>query len=125
MFRFLIVLVEIAVLVMLLRTSFVQYLLEDIQQDVTEILTEISLKFEQTQLNDLRLTLQPHISGMRDFQKDYVMQITSSKAELKQFYVTYCEKKDINPYVNGANLSLVCHAIINSHTVDVNEANNS
>jgi len=118
MFRFLIVLVEIAILVMLLRTSFVQYMLEDIQKDVTDVFTEISLKFEQTQLQDLRQSLQPHTVYMRDFQKDYIMRITSSKANLKQFHLAYCAKKDINPYVNGANLTIVCHAIVNAKVVD-------
>lgn len=118
MFRFLIVLVEIAVLVMLLRTSFVQYILEDIQRDVTEVFTEISIKFEQTQLTDLRQSLQPHMAYMREFQKEYILKITSSKANLKQFHNAYCDKKDINPYVNGANLSIVCHAIVNAHVVD-------
>jgi histidinol dehydrogenase len=125
MFRFLIVLVEIAVLVMLLRTSFVQYMLEDIQQDVTEIFTEISLKFEQTQLNDLRLSLQPQMAYMRDFQKDYIMKITSSKANLKQFHSAYCDKKEVNPYVNGANLSIVCHAIVNAKVVDTQQREQS
>ena len=119
MFRLLIVLVEVAVLVMLLRTSFVQYMLHDIQQDVTEIFTEMSLKFEQTQLNDLRQSLQPQIAVMRDFQKDYVLQITSSKANLRQFHTSYCNKKNINPYVNGANLSIVCNAIVNANVVDL------
>ena len=118
MFRILIVLVEIAALVMLLRTSFVQYMLEDIQRDVTEIFTDVSLKFEQTQLNDLRQSLQPQMALMRDFQIDYIMQITSSKANLHQFHSAYCDKKNINPYVNGANLSIVCHAIVNSQVVD-------
>lgn len=118
MFRFLIVLVEIAVLVMLLRTSFVQYMLEDIQRDVTEVFTDISAKFEQTQLEGLRQSLQPQMAYMRDFQKDYIMQITSSKSNLQQFHHAYCAKKEINPYVNGANLNIVCHAISNAKVVD-------
>ena len=118
MFRFLIVLVEIAVLVMLLKTSCAQYMLEDIQGQVTDLFTQISNKFEQTQLNDVRESLQPQMALMRDYQRDYIMQITSSKANLTEFHRAYCAQKDINPYVNGANLHIVCNAIVNARLVD-------
>ena len=125
MFRFLMVLVEIAALVMLLQTSFVQYMLEDIQHGVTDVFTEISLKFEQTQLNEVRQSLQPQMADMRDFQKEYIIQITSSKANLKQFHNAYCDRKNINPYVNGANLSVVCHVIVKANVVDTTNIDGS
>ena len=118
MFRILLVLVEIAALVMLLRTSFAQYMLKDVQRSVTEIFTDISYGFEQTQLEDLRQSLAPQMVLMRDFQKDYILEITSSKANLKHFHIAYCDKKNINPYVNGSNLNIVCHAIVKAKLVE-------
>lgn len=111
MFRFIVVLAEIALLVMLLRSSFAQYLLEDIQTSVTELMTDISLQLEQTQISDLRASLAPLTASMRDFQKDYLLEVTESSATIQEFHQKYCISKEINPYVNGANLSYVCHAI--------------
>lgn len=122
MFRYLIVLAEIVVLVTVLRSSFAQYLLSDIQQSLTTMMTEISLKLEQTQLDDLRYSLAPYTGQMREFQKDYINQVTESSANLENFHSKYCVAREINPFVNGANLELVCHTINSSKLVETKKA---
>ncbi|GAB5381297.1 MAG: hypothetical protein Alis3KO_31680 [Aliiglaciecola sp.] len=122
MFRYLIVLAEIVVLVTVLRSSFVQYLLSDVQQSLTSFMSEITLRLEQTQLDDLRYSLAPYTGHMRDFQKDYLNQVTESSANLEHFHNKYCVQREINPFVNGANLELVCHTINSSKLVDVKKA---
>ncbi|GAA6183578.1 hypothetical protein [Aliiglaciecola sp. NS0011-25] len=122
MFRYLIVLAEIVILVMTLRSSFAQYLLADIQNDLSQLMTEISMKMEKTQLNDVRYALAPYTEQMRDFQRDYILQITDSSENLVNFHAKYCLQREINPYVNGSNLELVCHTISNSTLLDVSES---
>lgn len=102
---------EILILVMSLQSSFAQYLLEDVQRSLTDLMTEVSLKMDQTQLDGLRDSLSLHLINMREIQQDYVAQMTSTKANVAQFHHRYCVKKDINPYVNGANLIQVCRSI--------------
>jgi hypothetical protein len=77
-------------------------------------MTDVSMKLEQTQLNDLRYSLSPYTGRMRDFQRDYIDEITGSSEKLEHFHHKYCVEREINPYVNGANLELVCHTINDS-----------
>lgn len=119
MFRYIIILTEIVVLVTVLRSSFVQYLLSDVQQSLTDMMTEVSMTLERTQLADVRYSLAPYTGQMREFQKDYIVEITESSDRLESFHETYCIQREINPYVNGANLELVCHTISNSNLIAV------
>ncbi|GAC15413.1 hypothetical protein GLIP_2792 [Aliiglaciecola lipolytica E3] len=113
---------EIVILVTTLRSSFAQYLLSDIQNKLTQIMTDISMKMEQTQLDDVRYSLAPYTGQMREFQRDYIMQITDSSENLENFHAKYCIKREINPYVNGSNLELVCHTIRNSTLLEIKNA---
>lgn len=122
MFRYLIVLAEIVILVATLRSSFAQYLLSDIQNKLTQVMTDISMKMEQTQLDDVRYSLAPYTGQMREFQQDYIHKITDSSENLVNFHTKYCVKREINPYVNGSNLELVCHTIRSSTLLDENNA---
>lgn len=85
-------------------------------------MTDISLKLEQTQLDDLRYSLAPYTGQMREFQRDYINEVTQSSANLEHFHSKYCIEREINPYVNGANLELVCHTINSSKLIEINKA---
>ena len=111
MWRALVIFIEVVILVVVLRTSFVQYFLSDIQQTVTgwiEVVIDIP---EQQALSSLRekyfynnMSLQPH-------QMDYVLDITESKEKLESFRQFYCIKKDKNPFIYGQNLVRLCEQI--------------
>jgi len=111
MIKFFVIVAEIVILTMSLRSSFAQYLLEDVQRGATDLITEFSNKMDQTQLNGLRDSMSLHLINMREFQQDYLNDVTSSKAKVSLFYTHYCVNKDVNPYVNGANLLQVCRSI--------------
>ncbi|MCC2616407.1 hypothetical protein LJ739_09160 [Aestuariibacter halophilus] len=115
MIRSLIIILEIAVLVTLLRTSFVQYFLSDIQVSLSDWMTEVSLIAERQELDALRDAIAPVTTHMRDYQKAYMEDITSRKVKVQNFHHLYCEKGDKNPYVYGASLSQICSAIRQSH----------
>lgn len=118
MFRYLIVVAEVIALVFILRTSFVQYFLADIQQTVTHWLTEMAEYPERAELKSINEELRPQLSMMRPYQQEYLTQVLSSKAQLVTFNAHYCVQQEKNPYVSGASLSIVCSTIQNSSLVD-------
>lgn len=111
MFRTFIVLLEIVVLVMVLRSPFVQYFFSDIQQSLTDWMTNLSMMEEKHKLEELRDAIAPYTSDMREYQKDYVLGITDNKESLKSFHRQYCVDGDKNPYIYGVNLRYICAAI--------------
>jgi hypothetical protein len=111
MWRTFVIFIEIVVLVVILRTSFVQYFLTDIQQTVSGWIESVVDIPEQQALGTLRerffynnMLLQPH-------QTDYVIEITQSKEKLESFNEFYCIIKDKNPFIYGLNLVRLCDQI--------------
>ena len=127
MWRALVIFIEVVILVVVLRTSFVQYFLSDIQQTVTGWIETVIEIPEQQALSSLRekyfynnMSLQPH-------QMDYVLDITESKEKLESFRQFYCVKKDKNPFIYGQNLVRLCEHFVagfghDHHVLDPNPA---
>lgn len=111
MFRSFAIALEVAVLVVILQLPFVQYLLSDVQETVSEWMTEIAQREEREQLADISANLKGQIDAMRPYQQEYVATILSSRLQLIQFYDNYCVNDDRNPYVYGATLHLFCQEI--------------
>jgi predicted PurR-regulated permease PerM len=111
MFRSFAIIIEIILLIVVLRSSFVQYLIGDIQRELSNWMTEISQIAEQKQLESLQQTLKPQISIMRPYQKVYIDEIFASKASLKHFYSLYCLKDDRNPHIFGTTRTIFCKEI--------------
>lgn len=110
MFRALIVVLEVAVLIMLLRTSFVQYWLSDIQMTVSGWITAVAEIPEQTELARLKDRINPHVTSMSESQRQYLDTILENRASLQQFNRLYCIKGDLNPYIYGETLRAICNA---------------
>lgn len=111
MWRAFVIFIEVVILVVVLRTSFVQYFLSDIQQTVSGWIESVVDIPEQQSLATLRerffynnMALQPH-------QVDYVLDITESREKLESFRQFYCVKKDKNPFIYGHNLNRLCDQI--------------
>ncbi len=111
MWRAFVIFIEIVILVVILRTSFVQYFLSDIQQTVSGWIESVVDIPEQQSLMVLRerffynnMSLQPH-------QTDYVIEITESKEKLESFNQFYCINRDKNPFIYGRNLIRLCDQI--------------
>ncbi len=111
MLRTFIIILEIVLLVMVLRSSFVQYFLSDVQTSLSDWMTELSLVAETQELDALKESIYPHLMDVREYQKDYLNEILSEKSKLMSFHKKYCIAGDKNPYVFGANLNLICTAI--------------
>ena len=118
MVRTFIVLIEIAILIIALRSSFVQYLFTDMQQGISNWLTEISQIAEKKELLSLRETYTQQVNNLSEYQLEYIEDITSNKQRLEHFFLLYCEKGDKNPFVYGENLQNLCHAIRNTQVLE-------
>lgn len=111
MTRPIVIILEIIVLIFILRSPFAQYLLKDIQKNLSDWMVELYEYAEQQELAGLRQKIQPLTENMQPYQQNYIRDITSSKANLRHFYHAYCVAGDKNPYIYGASLRLMCEQI--------------
>ena len=119
MLRFFIIAAEIIVLVIVLRSPFVQYLFEDIQNSLSEWLVSIATLPEREELRSLQDKINVQLSPFKPYQQTYVQQITADSASVKRFYHTYCEKDDINPNFTGTKRVQLCLIIKQSSVMQV------
>ena len=119
MLRFFIIAAEIIVLVIVLRSPFVQYLFEDIQNSLSEWLVSIATLPEREELRSLQDKINIQLSPLKPYQQTYVQQITADSASVKRFYHTYCEKDDINPNFTGTKRVQLCLIIKQSSVMQV------
>ena len=119
MFRFFIIAAEIIILIIVLRSSFVQYLFEDIQNSVSDWLVSVATLPEREELRSLKDKINIRLSPLKPYQQNYVEQITADSASVKRFYHTYCEKDDINPNFTGTKRAQLCLIIKQSPVMQV------
>ena len=119
MFRFFIIAAEIIVLIIVLRSPFVQYLFEDIQNSVSNWLVSVATFPEREELRSLRDKINIQLSPLKPYQQNYVKQITADSASVKRFYNTYCESDDINPNFTGTKRAKLCLIIKQSPVMQV------
>lgn len=108
MVRFFVITAEIILLVIVLRSSFAQYLFEDIQHSISDWLVEIETLPEQEKLEELRSQIYSQLSPLKPYQQTYVQQITADILSVKRFHVMYCETDDINPNFTGTKRAHLC-----------------
>ena len=111
MLRFFIIAAEIIVLVMILRSPFVQYLFADVQASISNWLIHVTTIPERRELKSLRDKINIQLSPLKPYQQSYVEQITQSKDGLNQFYVDYCKTGEINPNFSGTKRLQICQII--------------
>ena len=110
MLKALIIVLEVALLIMLLRTSFVQYWLNDVQSSVAGWIEFVAEIPEQHELSAVKDKLQRQRENMSTSQQAYLDSILVNRLSLQKFYRLYCVKGDLNPFIFGANLRAVCNA---------------
>lgn len=118
MLRTFVILLEIAALVFLLRTAVVQFWLEDTHESLSDWFLELSKSGERLELNDLRESMRPLTESMKDYQQDYLLDVTQSKESVELFYQRYCQGKDKNPFIYGDKLNRFCGNIKSSKLLE-------
>ena len=119
MLRFFIIAAEIIVLILVLRSPFVQYLFEDIQNTVSDWLVSIATAAERESLTNLQEDISGKLSPLKPYQQSYIQQITADSASVKRFYHTYCENDDINPNFSGTKRAQLCLIVKQSPVMQV------
>jgi hypothetical protein len=114
----LIILIEILVLIVFLRSEFAAYFIEDMRLAISNKIEAISGLPEKRELSKLRETIGTHLVDLSEAQTNYLTEITTSNDTLKRFYYLYCVNKDINPYIFGQNLSYTCSQIDRSGVLE-------
>lgn len=118
MWRFFVVVFEIAALITIFRLDFVQYFMADIQDDLSQWMFDIADMPVQRELTRLREEVAPHFQAMRPYQRHYLDSVMSSKTSMRQFHYLYCERGDKNPYIYGASLRYFCGQLSRSELLD-------
>lgn len=107
----LIILLEVLVLIVFLRSDFAAYFLDDMRQTLSHKMESLSELPEKRELNKFRNMIESSGHTFNDAQKDYLAKVTLTRDTLKRFYYLYCVNKDINPYIFGKNLAYTCSEI--------------
>ncbi len=111
MFRALVIAVEIAALIFVMQSSFMQYLLSDWQSSAADWMVEYGKRKERREMADFRAEVLPNLQDVKQYQRDYLNDVMSSKVHLQSFYQAYCQQGDKNPFIQGVNLHLMCSQI--------------
>ncbi|MDM7861725.1 hypothetical protein QTP81_14075 [Alteromonas sp. ASW11-36] len=111
MFRAFVVFIEIVLLVATLRTEFMQYWLRDIQYTVSEWMVTIAEIPDQQEIAKLQDNIRPFLGGMSESQLVYLEEITESRNSIQLFNKQYCIDQDMNPFIYGTTLRVVCREI--------------
>lgn len=110
---------EIILLVLLLQSTFVQYLFADIQAQLQTWLTDIAEHDERVALSALRDKVSPHMQNLSAYQLSYFDELTHSHSRLAHFHQLYCVGDDKNPYLYGATLRYFCSEIDRSNILNM------
>ena len=115
MWRGFVVFIEIVLLVLFLRTAYVQYFLKDIQAEVSEWIAYLNDIPKNNMLDDLREQAAPWLDTLGETQATYVnSQVLTSAASINRFYDHYCVKDDINPFLDAYQRRQFCHYLEDS-----------
>ncbi|MFT2090019.1 hypothetical protein [Paraglaciecola sp. 2405UD69-4] len=120
MFRWFVTAFGILAVVVILRTPFVQFWIADIQTKLADWMLEISLVVERQQLESFREEIKPHTENLREYQKQYLFDISENMAALRNFNRNYCQNNDKNPYIYGATRQYICGEIVRTGILDSN-----
>lgn len=108
MLRFFVIVAEIILLVLVLRSPFAQYLFEDVQNSISDWLAEMATMPERNELEALRESVVMQIGPLKPYQQTYLQEITVDKASLRRFSGVYCDGDDINPNFTGTKRAQLC-----------------
>ncbi|QJR80328.1 hypothetical protein CA267_005830 [Alteromonas pelagimontana] len=118
MLRGFIIVAEIIILVVILRSDFAQYIFKDLQKFLADWFVHVAEIPEQNELRQLQGKTSPTFETLRPFQKEYLTEIMSSRTSLNRFYSQYCLNDDKNPYIYGGTLHYFCDEIQRTSLLD-------
>lgn len=112
--KILLILIQILLLLAILQSSFAQQFLGEATTTVKQWYTSLIEVPERRKIMQLRDTFMRNNMSLQPHQVDYVLDVTDNADKLDTFYQAYCQSKDKNPFLYGANLKKFCADIQSS-----------
>lgn len=109
-----IIIIQIIILIVFLRSDFAQHFFGGIAHTVVQWYDSVVNVPERSKITALRDRFMRNNMSLKPHQVDYVLTVTDSSEEIDKFYQLYCVNKDKNPYIFGANLDKFCSDIKSS-----------
>ncbi|WP_100656184.1 hypothetical protein [Alteromonas flava] len=122
MFKAFIVFIEVVLLVTVLRTPFMQYWLGDMQDTATEWMTVIAEIPDKQEISQLYDNIQPAVGGMTEKQREYLDEVMRNRQSVEHFHRQYCVNGDMNPFIYGTSLRVVCREMTQSALLSMQRA---
>jgi hypothetical protein len=106
-----IIIIQILILIIFLRTSFAQHFFGGIADTLVGWYESIVEVPERSKIIVLRDKFMRNNMSLQPYQVDYVIEVTDSVEDIDKFYNLYCVLEDKNPYIFGVNLAKLCKEI--------------
>jgi hypothetical protein len=109
--KFFIVLIQIIIVIVFLRSDFAQHFFGGTAKTIVGWYKSIIEVPERSKIIALRDSYMRNNMVLKTHQVDYVIEVTDSIEAIDRFYILYCVNKDKNPYIFGENLTKLCSEI--------------
>jgi len=109
-----IILIQILLIVIFLRSDFAQHFFGGVAVVVVDWYESVVEVPERRKIMALRDRFMRNNMALQSHQVDYVIEVTEKAESINEFYRLYCIKDDKNPYMFGANLKKFCADIASS-----------
>lgn len=106
-----IIIIQLLILIIFLRTSFAQHFFGGIADTLAGWYESVVEVPERSKIIALRDKFMRNNMSLQPYQVDYVNEITDSVEDIERFYDIYCVLEDKNPYIFGVNLAKLCSDI--------------
>lgn len=106
-----IIIIQILILIIFLRSSFAQHFFGDLADTLVDWYDSVVEVPERSKIVALRDRFMRNNMSLQPYQVDYILQVTDSVEEIDRFYDLYCVHDDKNPYIFGDNLAKLCKDI--------------
>lgn len=106
--KYIIVILQILILIIFLRSSFAQHFFGDVAHTLVGWYESVIHVPERSKIIALRDKFMRNNMSLQPYQVDYVIEMTDSAEQIDSFHDLYCIKGEINPYMFGENLTKLC-----------------
>lgn len=106
-----IIIIQVLILIMFLRSSFAQHFFGGVADTLVGWYDSIVEVPERSKIIALRDKFMRNNMSLQPYQVDYVIEVTDSVEGIDRFYDFYCVQEDKNPFINGINLAKLCKEI--------------
>lgn len=106
--RFMVLLAEIGLIILIVRSPFAQHFLNEMQYNLADTFYALERLPQQRLLQNLREDIENEMPHLKPYQREYLHSITLDSVHLSHFYRAYCAHNEINPNFFGQDRVTLC-----------------